>query len=252
MREERFVKRCVQKILFSLVHESSMDGEQEIQSPLVTSTVYVLLLESNKFYVGYTSLPLEIRYQAHKAGTGAKWTALHRPVSVLAAIPGTTDTENSLTLAMMKKFGFWNVRGGIWCAVDMFISPVELIPYDNPVSLQEEIRAVIEQTQDLKTAMSPFFSRSGKLWTVEEDDDLEASLSSGATILSLATKHGRSKKAIVWRQYLVACKRLASGMDKNDVLKKFNITKPGFDECYKTFQANHQKKISPSRELLMD
>jgi predicted GIY-YIG superfamily endonuclease len=72
----------------------------------------VLLLEGNKFYVGYSERPVSVRFFEHFNAEGAQWTSLHPPVQVLEIHPVWIEEENELTLTMMKIYGWWNVRDG--------------------------------------------------------------------------------------------------------------------------------------------
>jgi hypothetical protein len=89
--------------------------------------IYVLLLEQNKFYVGFSDRPIGERFNEHCHDQGSKWTTLYRPVQVLITQPGGIEEENEMTLRMMEKYGWWNVRGGCWCKVDMQFCPPALL-----------------------------------------------------------------------------------------------------------------------------
>ena len=83
----------------------------------VSPLLYVLKLENNKYYVG-TTYNLNIRYAQHLQGHGAKWTRLHKPISIIEVrIPATSGLENSVVKEYFDKFGKENVRGGSWCQV---------------------------------------------------------------------------------------------------------------------------------------
>ncbi len=96
--------------------------------------VYALRLEEDKYYVGYTARPIDERLAEHLNGEGAEWTKLYRPLSVLETRPSSikpskaisTGEENRLTLEMMQKYGWQNVRGGRWCRTEMSSPPPEL------------------------------------------------------------------------------------------------------------------------------
>ena len=49
--------------------------------------VYVLKLQDECLYVGYTANP-EIRLATHFLGRGAQWTVLHKPVGIKNIQPG--------------------------------------------------------------------------------------------------------------------------------------------------------------------
>ena len=91
--------------------------------------IYVLLLQENKFYVGYSERPIGERFIEHFNYRGSKWTTLYRPVQVLQVQPGGIEDENEITLRMMDKYGWWNVRGGSWCQVDIQSCPPALLEW---------------------------------------------------------------------------------------------------------------------------
>lgn len=77
--------------------------------------VYVLQLNDNCWYVGYTR-NLSSRMNAHFEGRGSKWTQLHKPVAIAMTIKGTKNIERLVTLEMMKIRGTSKVRGARWCS----------------------------------------------------------------------------------------------------------------------------------------
>jgi predicted GIY-YIG superfamily endonuclease len=80
-------------------------------------SVYVLKLEDECYYIGIT-FNLNLRMAQHWSSQGAKWTKLHKPVSIVEVIyPATVENENEITLKYMKLFGKDLVRGGNWCQV---------------------------------------------------------------------------------------------------------------------------------------
>lgn len=77
-------------------------------------TVYVLLLEKNKFYVGKTN-DMERRLNDHMHGTArsAQWTRKYKPVRVFETYEGCDGLEeDKITLMYMIKYGIDHVRGG--------------------------------------------------------------------------------------------------------------------------------------------
>ena len=89
------------------------------------SLVYCLQLENGKYYVG-TSNQINLRIAAHFEGEGSRWTKLHKPVRIHSVCLGNRTTERRVTLEMMAKFGWKNVRGGPWCKPTMFNPPSDL------------------------------------------------------------------------------------------------------------------------------
>lgn len=81
-----------------------------------TTTIYVLKLKYNKYYVGKTSnvanriLEHFIQDAAHKAST---WTSKYSPISIEEIIENCDDfDEDKYTKIYMSKHGIQNVRGG--------------------------------------------------------------------------------------------------------------------------------------------
>jgi len=92
-----------------------------MEQPIILhSALYVLKLEDNKYYVGM-SYDLNRRFGQHWGGQGAKWTRLHKPVSVEQIIYPATEPgiENRVALEYMRKYGWENVRGGSWSALTL-------------------------------------------------------------------------------------------------------------------------------------
>ena len=83
--------------------------------------LYMIPLEDGCYYVG-TTVNLNKRYSQHAAGTGAAWTKLHPPLGRELVqsweIPNMSlfqveQMEDVFTVAMQKKYGLNNVRGGV-------------------------------------------------------------------------------------------------------------------------------------------
>lgn len=117
--------------------------------------IYVLLLEHEKWYIGYTERENGERFLEHfkiegAKYPGAKWTQLHNPLQVMEFRKGTKDDENELTITYMKKYGWWNVRGGIYCQVEMTTPPKCLIP-NLPKEIHTATKPVIPILPQQKT-----------------------------------------------------------------------------------------------------
>jgi ribosomal protein L37E len=91
--------------------------------------IYVLLLEQSKIYVGFSDRPVGERFLEHFNHFGSKWTAIYRPLQVLRVLEGGRKEENEMTLKMMDIYGWWNVRGGSWCQVEMDSCPPALMEF---------------------------------------------------------------------------------------------------------------------------
>jgi hypothetical protein len=110
--------------------------------------IYILQLENNKYYVGWTA----------RRNGGSEWTKKHKPVEVLKWINGTKQDEDRITLELMEELGWYNVRGGKWCKVIMTTPPKEL----NTISpkIQSVVNKVTKnssykQTKKLSTIQTP-------------------------------------------------------------------------------------------------
>ena len=89
--------------------------------------LYVTQLEHNKYYVGYSARLHNERLLQHINGEGALWTRKYKPVDVIFVDQqGQREAENALTLHVMHEYGWYNVRGGSWCQVDIKYPPREL------------------------------------------------------------------------------------------------------------------------------
>ena len=85
--------------------------------------VYILELENDKYYVGYTE-NFDSRMISHFGGNGSKWTKLHKPIAVIGVSRGGKNDEDKKTIDMMIKYGYQNVRGGRYCKCEMLKEPV--------------------------------------------------------------------------------------------------------------------------------
>lgn len=84
--------------------------------------VYVLKLDSNKWYVGKTSRPIQLRTLEHSQYKGAEWTRQYKPVSVEKIIKNADAfDEDKYTKIYMAKHGINNVRGGSY--VSTYLTP---------------------------------------------------------------------------------------------------------------------------------
>lgn len=81
------------------------------------TTIYVLKLEDEKYYVGKTS-NISNRFTQHIDGSGAAWTKKYKPIEMIASYDNCDNfDEDKYTLMMMEKYGIENVRGGTFCEV---------------------------------------------------------------------------------------------------------------------------------------
>jgi cellular nucleic acid-binding protein len=82
----------------------------------MSTTVYTIELENNKYYVGRSNSP-EKRILSHFCDNGSEWTKLHKPIKVISKVKGDNFDEEKYTLIAMDKYGIDNVRGGSYCKV---------------------------------------------------------------------------------------------------------------------------------------
>lgn len=81
--------------------------------------IYVLKLESNKYYVGKTINPTT-RIDDHIDSKGSEWTKKYKPVNIEEIIPDQDDLdEDKITLKYMRNVGINNVRGGSFCQLTL-------------------------------------------------------------------------------------------------------------------------------------
>lgn len=99
---------------------------------LPREVIYVLKLESNKYYIGKTS-NLENRINDHKTGNGSEFTKKYKVIELLESFPNlkfyqyNIHTENNITKDYMLKYGYENVRGGTYCQLTLTSQEIELL-----------------------------------------------------------------------------------------------------------------------------
>lgn len=95
-----------------------MSSLQELITPIlrpggVRSSVYVLRLVQDKWYVGTTN-DIDKRWSQHQQGAGSLWTRKYQPLSLYSVYSGDKSEEIQATLKYMYRYGVPNVRGGPW------------------------------------------------------------------------------------------------------------------------------------------
>jgi hypothetical protein len=79
--------------------------------------IYILELESNKYYIGKTINP-QFRLDKHFDGSASVWTNKYKPVKLIELISNCDNfDEDKYTLKYMEKYGIDNVRGGSFCQI---------------------------------------------------------------------------------------------------------------------------------------
>lgn len=89
--------------------------------------IYILQLESNKYYVGKTSNP-DVRLDSHFNSRGSEWTKKYKPIKVCELIENCDSyDEDKYTLKYMEKKGIENVRGGSFSQVELSTEQITFI-----------------------------------------------------------------------------------------------------------------------------
>ena len=89
--------------------------------------IYVLLLTSNKYYIGKTNNP-DIRLDSHFNSNGSEWTKIYKPIKVYELISNCDAyDEDKYTLKYMEKEGIDNVRGGSFSQVELSDENINII-----------------------------------------------------------------------------------------------------------------------------
>lgn len=79
--------------------------------------IYVLNLESNKYYVGKTRKTITDRFKEHVEGEGAVFTKKYKPVKIIKSFKMNNDFDEDLQiLELMEQYGIENVRGGAFAS----------------------------------------------------------------------------------------------------------------------------------------
>jgi len=91
----------------------------------MSDVVYVIECTGDRYYVG-TTTDLEHRLEQHFEGYGSEYTKEHPPERVIMVTEGGQETEKWLTLELMERYGWENVRGYAWSRVEMDRPPTDL------------------------------------------------------------------------------------------------------------------------------
>lgn len=77
--------------------------------------VYVLKLQEDKYYVGYTTR-IERRLHEHFSGRGygSQWTARYPPIEVVEIVPGGYEKEWEVAGKYVRLYGRENVKGSLY------------------------------------------------------------------------------------------------------------------------------------------
>lgn len=100
--------------------EEDIGNEPPTSTATNTVSVYALKLEEGKYYVGKTQGDPSTRIRAHEQGNGSEWTKKYSLISTLF-IKRNCDQydEDKETIKLMSKYGYKNVRGGIYSRLEL-------------------------------------------------------------------------------------------------------------------------------------
>jgi predicted GIY-YIG superfamily endonuclease len=83
-------------------------------------TIYVLLCEGKRYYIGKTNRAVDTRVLEHSRNNGSEWTRLYKPIKVVEIIENADDfDEDKYTKMYMIEYGIDKVRGGSYTQVHL-------------------------------------------------------------------------------------------------------------------------------------
>lgn len=93
----------------------------------MTSYVYALECQENRFYIGKTTTP-DARIAAHFGGIGSVFTRTYAPVGICECKPTVTEyDEDNLVKTYMRRYGIENVRGGSYTTLRLSRAEIEIL-----------------------------------------------------------------------------------------------------------------------------
>jgi predicted GIY-YIG superfamily endonuclease len=124
-------KLCTDSSVLALKDKMVFEGlnwvlERSPQEEDSDCCIYILALEQGKLYVGKTSSRgLDARMQAHYAGSACAWTRKYPVIKIVKLIPNCTAfDEDKETIRMMAEHGWRDVRGGMYCQIELSASDI--------------------------------------------------------------------------------------------------------------------------------
>lgn len=85
----------------------------------MSTNIYVLRLQSGKYYIGKSD-NVALRYEQHVKGFGSEWTKKYKPISHIKTIENASPfEEDKITKEYMSKYGIENVRGGSYASIEL-------------------------------------------------------------------------------------------------------------------------------------
>lgn len=217
-------------------------------------TIYVLLLEENKYYIGQTK-NYDQRLKFHSKGKlGSDWTKKYKPIRAIKLIKTdlikTEDAliiENSTTIEYMKLFGWRNVRGGDFCTLD-----------------EEKLRFLLTLNSDINDGLidlkithniSEYINKECLFALKLEDDNYFIGRTSNIKLALLNELNGLgSEWTKIHRPIELLSVTEIKTNDKNNIrrlhnsyvvtyMKKYGFQKIRGGDFYKTDVRNHKNKV---------
>ena len=89
------------------------------------ATIYVLLCEDNRYYIGKTERKIKERINEHFTNNGSHWTKKYKPIKIVETIQSDDKMdEDKYTKKYMLLYGIERVRGGSY--TDMVLPEYKL------------------------------------------------------------------------------------------------------------------------------
>lgn len=108
----------------------------------IKSLVYVIVLEKMKILVGITGGDMEEEYRAHLEGRISDWTLNFKPKRVVYCENGGKQLADNISIQLMKKYGYQNVRGTNY-GKNLRLIPEELLETDEEKANLRRVRKII-------------------------------------------------------------------------------------------------------------
>lgn len=114
------------------------NGEEVI----VKNFVYVIMLEKMKILVGICGGDMEEEYRAHVEGRISDWTLSFKPKRVVYCETGGKQLADNISIQLMKKYGYQNVRGTNY-GKNLRLIPEELLDTEEERNNLRRVRKII-------------------------------------------------------------------------------------------------------------
>jgi hypothetical protein len=118
----------------------------------MTTNIYILQLEDNNYYIGYTE-DIKKKIQSHIDGTGASFTKLHKPISIIKVYENVSPLKvDKYIIKYMQKYGINNVRGGLYKNIELKSSQIKELEKAGVVYKKNKKKLIIDEidTDDLQ------------------------------------------------------------------------------------------------------